>query len=82
MSSTKWPSVFDDVFSFWLEPSILEEIKVGFNPFTQACLLDAKVKHQVVVPADSTIDIEVDSKLHILMKHETKNKDMVAKINQ
>ena len=55
---------------------------MGFNPFTQACLLDAKVKHQVVVPADSTIDIEVDSKLHILMKHETKNKDMVAKINQ
>ena len=62
---------------------LMMHFELGFNPFTQAwCLLDAKVKHQVVVPADSTIDIEVDSKLHILMKHETKNKDMVAKINQ
>ena len=42
-------------------------------------MLDAKVKHQVVVLADSIIDIEVDPKLHILMKHETKMKTLLQK---
>lgn len=42
-------------------------------------LLNAKVKHQVVVLADSIIDIEVDPKLHILMKHETKMKTLLQK---
>ena len=56
--------------------------KLGFYPFTRACLLDAKVKHEVVVLADSTVDLEAGPLLHILMKYEQENNDTVAKINQ
>ena len=72
------PSAFDDVFSFDRNQEVWR--KLGFNPFTQACLLDAKVKHQVAVLANRTIDIEVDPKLH-MHTNETwnKNKDVVAK---
>ena len=75
------PSAFDDVFSFDRNQEVWR--KLGFNPFTQACLLDAKVKHQVTVLADRTIDIEVDPKLH-MHTNETwnKNKDIVEKFYQ
>ena len=73
-------SAFDEAFSFDRNQEVWR--KLGFNPFTRACLLDAKVKHEVVVLADGTIDLEGDPLSHLLMKYEQQNKAAVAKINQ
>ncbi|OEU17850.1 hypothetical protein FRACYDRAFT_238278 [Fragilariopsis cylindrus CCMP1102] len=73
-------SAFDEAFSFDRNQEVWR--KLGFNPFTRACLLDAKVKHEVVVLADGTIDLEGDPLSHLLMKYEQENKAAVAKINQ
>ena len=40
------PSAFDDAFLFDRNQEVWR--KLGFYPFTRACLLDAKVKHEVV----------------------------------
>ena len=74
------PSAFDEAFSFDRNQEVWR--KLGFNPFTRACLLDAKVKHQVVVLADGTVDIEADPQSHILMQYEQENKEAVANINR
>ena len=71
---------FDEAFSFDRNQQVWR--KLGFYPFTRACLLDAKVKHEVVVRADGTIDLEADPLAHVLMKYENENKEAVAKINQ
>lgn len=41
------PSAFEVTFSFHRNRGVWKEL--GFFPFTQACLLDVKVKHEVVV---------------------------------
>ena len=51
-------SAFDIAFSFERNQEVWK--KLGFYLFTRACLLDAKVKHEVVVLADGTIDLEAD----------------------
>ena len=73
-------SAFDQAFSFDRNQEVWR--KLGFYPFTRAYLLDAKVKHEVVVLAGGTVDLEAGSLLHILMKYEQENNDTVAKINQ
>ena len=73
-------SAFDDAFLFDRNQEVWR--KLGFYPFTRACLLDAKVKHEVVVLADGTVDLKAGPLLHILMKYEQENNDTVAKINQ
>ena len=50
------PSAFDDAFLFDQNQKVWR--KLGFYPFAQACLLDAKVKHEVVVCANGSVDIE------------------------
>ena len=74
------PSAFDEAFLFDWNQEVWR--KLGFYPFTRVCLLGAKVKHEVVVCADGSIDIEADPQLHILMEFEKENKEAVAKINQ
>ena len=44
------PSAFEATFSFYCNQEVWKEL--GFFPFTQACLLDVKVKHEVVVLVD------------------------------
>ena len=39
---------------------LMMHFELGFNPFTQACLLDAKVKHHVVVLADGSVGKDAD----------------------
>ena len=56
--------------------------KLGFYPFTRACLLDTKVKHEVIVLADGTISLEADPLSHVLMWYKQENKEAVLKINQ
>ena len=73
-------SAFDEAFSFDRNQEVWK--KLGFYPFTRACLLDAKVKHEVVVLADGTIDLEADPLAHVLMRYENENKEAVAKINE
>ena len=46
---------------------LMMHFELGFNPFTRACLLDAKVKHHLVVLADGSIDKDTDPQLHILL---------------
>ena len=45
-------------------------------------MLDAKVKHEVVLRPDGSIDIEADPQSTILIEIEKENKEAVAKINQ
>ena len=52
------------------------------NPFTRACLLDTKVKHEVIVLEDGTISLEADPLSHVLMRYKQENKEAVLKINQ
>ena len=73
-------SAFDEAFLFDRNQEVWR--KLGFYPFTRACLLDAKVKHEVVLRADGSINIEADPQSHILMEFEKENKEAVAKINQ
>ena len=73
-------SAFDEAFSFDRNQEVWR--KLGFYPFTRACLLDAKVKHEVVVLADGLIDLEADPLAHVLMRYENENKEAVAKINE
>ena len=51
-------SAFDEAFSFDQNQEVWK--KLGFYPFTQACLLDSKVKHEVVLLPDGTIDLDAD----------------------
>ena len=71
---------FDEAFLFDRNQQVWK--KLGFYPFTRACLLDAKVKHKVVVRADGSIDLEADPLAHVLMRYENGNKEAVAKINE
>ena len=73
-------SAFDEAFSFDRNQELWK--KLGFYPFTRACLLDAKVKHRVVLLADGTIDLDADPQSTILIEFEKENKEAVAKINQ
>ena len=73
-------SAFDEAFSFERNQEVWK--KLGFYQFTRACLLDAKVKHEVVVLADGTIDLEADPLALVLMRYENENKEAVAKIIQ
>ena len=57
--------VFDEAFLFDCNQEVWR--KLGFYPFTRACLLDAKVKHEVVVLANGTIGLEADPLSHVLM---------------
>ena len=52
------PSAFDEAFLFDRNQEVWR--KLGFYPFTQACLLDTKVKHEVIVCTDGYINIEAD----------------------
>ena len=71
---------FDEAFSFDRNQEVWK--KLGFYPFTRAYLLDAKVKHAVVLRADGSIDIEANPQSTILIEIEKENKEAVAKINQ
>jgi hypothetical protein len=73
-------SAFDEAFLFDRNQEVWK--KLGFYPFARACLLDAKVKHEVVLLADSTIDLDADPQSTILIEFEKENKEAVAKINQ
>ena len=73
-------SAFDEAFSFDRNQEVWR--KLGFYPFTRACLLDSKVKHEVVLLADGTIDLDADPQSTILIEFEKENKEAVAKINQ
>jgi hypothetical protein len=73
-------SAFDEAFSFDRNQEVWR--KLGFLPFTRACLLDAKVKHEVVLLADGTIDLDADPQSTILIEFEKENKEAVARINQ
>ena len=73
-------SAFDEAFSFERNQEVWKWKKLGFCPFTRACLLDAKVKHEVVLLADGTIDIEADPQSTILIEFEKENKEAVAEL--
>ena len=74
-------SAFDDAFLFDWNQEVWR--KLGFYPFTRAYLLDAKViKHEVVVRADGSVDVEADPQLYILMEFKKENKAALAKINE
>ena len=73
-------SAFDEAFSFDRNQEVWK--KLGFYPFTRACLLDAKVKHEVVLRPDGSIDLDADPQSTILIEIEKENKEAVAKINQ
>ena len=55
--------------------------KLGFFPFTRKCLQDSKVKHEVVVLDDGTIDIDADPTTVVLMEFEKENKQAVCVLN-
>tara|TARA_B110001452_G_C15127992_1_gene393091 strand:- start:153 stop:671 length:519 start_codon:yes stop_codon:yes gene_type:complete len=74
-------SAFDEAFSFDQNQEVWK--KLGFYMFTRAYLLDAKViKHEVVVRADGSVDVEADPQLYILMEFKKENKAALAKINE
>ena len=71
-------SVFNEAFLFDCNQEVWKNL--GFYSFTRACLLDAKVKHQVhVVLGDGTVDLKADPHSHILMQYEQGNEVSVAK---
>ena len=74
-------SAFDEAFLFDRNQEVWK--KLGFYMFTRAYLLDAKViKHEVVVRADGSVDVEADPQSHILMEFKKENKAALAKINE
>ena len=65
-------NAFEESFGF--EKHIKIWADVGVNPFDRNCLLDDKVKHQIVVTKDSTIDVDTDPLSTKLLKIEGMNK--------
>ena len=47
---------------------------IGVNPFDRNCLLDDKVKHEIVLTEDGAIDIDVDPLSQKLSNIENMNK--------
>ena len=55
--------------------------KLGFSPFTRSCLEDTKVKHELIIRADGTIDETADPNTFVMLALEEENKAAVATLN-
>ena len=55
--------------------------KLGFSPFTRSCLEDTKVKHELIIRADGTIDETADPNTFEMLALEEENKAAVATLN-
>merc|ERR1711971_509147 len=55
--------------------------ELGYFPFTRQLLQDRKVKHEIVVLEDGTIDVDADPMTEVLLKYEEENEKAVRKLN-
>ena len=63
--------IFDKAFSVTM--NLYSWQKVDACPLTQACLMDEKVHHEVVMDEFGAIDVNVDPVTSVLIDLETKN---------
>ena len=69
-------NAFERAFSFKKNVNIWAEI--GVNPFNRKCLQDDKVKHEIVMHEDGTIDVDADPLSVKLLEIEGVNKTSIA----
>ena len=69
-------NAFERAFSYEKNINIWAEI--GVNPFTRKCLQNDKVKHEIVMQEDGTIDVDADHLSVKLLEIEGMNKTSTA----
>ena len=68
-------NAFEEAFGFEANEKVWEAI--GIRPFDRKCLQDDKVKHEIVLLEDGTIDIDADPLTEKLIAIERANKEAV-----
>lgn len=71
---------FDD--AFFVEKSKAAWDKIGISPFTQKCLQDSNIAHELIVLPDGTIDVDADPATIALITEEKKNTKAVNILNE
>ena len=72
-------NAFEIAFGFKRNKDMWRDL--GFYPFTRECLQDPKVKYQIVLLDNETIDIDADPCATALMEYERENIDAVRILN-
>ena len=73
-------NAFEEAFGFETNKRVWKDI--GIIPFNRKCLQDDKVKHELVVLADGTIDLDADPLTETLLSIERSNKNAVDFLNK
>ena len=68
-------NAFEEAFGFEVNEKIWEDI--GIRPFNRKCLEDDKVKHEIVMLADGTLDVDADSLTEKLIAIDDMKKEAV-----